>query len=65
MIMPWYQTTPPNVTNSTPVDDVNKPCCCQCEKKVNYLFQDGRCSDCTRLTIEKVFANMPRRLINI
>jgi hypothetical protein len=31
-----------------------KPSCYECEKTVNYLFEDGRCKDCTRLTIEEV-----------
>lgn len=28
--------------------------CYQCEKKVGYLFDDGRCKSCTRLTPEEV-----------
>lgn len=28
--------------------------CYQCEKEVNYLFEDGRCKDCTKLTKEEV-----------
>jgi hypothetical protein len=28
--------------------------CYQCDKRVLYLFQDGRCKDCTRLTPEEV-----------
>lgn len=24
--------------------------CYQCDKKVDYLFQDSRCKDCTRIT---------------
>jgi hypothetical protein len=28
--------------------------CYQCEKEVNYLFEDSRCLDCTRLTPEEV-----------
>lgn len=27
------------------------PTCYQCDKQVSYLFDDGRCSDCTRLSI--------------
>ena len=34
--------------------DVHKRACYQCDKPVNYLFADGRCKDCTRLTIEEV-----------
>ena len=28
--------------------------CYQCEKPVSYLFDDGRCKKCTRLTPEEV-----------
>ena len=28
--------------------------CYQCEKEVEYLFDDARCKDCTRLTPEEV-----------
>lgn len=28
--------------------------CYQCDKQVNYLFDDGRCGECTRLTQEEV-----------
>lgn len=28
--------------------------CYQCEKDVVYLFEDGRCGECTRLTPEEV-----------
>ena len=28
--------------------------CYQCEEKVDYLFDDSRCKDCTRLTPEEV-----------
>jgi Zn ribbon nucleic-acid-binding protein len=28
--------------------------CYQCEKRVVYLFDDGRCKDCTGLTAEEV-----------
>ena len=28
--------------------------CYQCDKQVDYLFEDGRCKDCTRLTPEEV-----------
>lgn len=28
--------------------------CYQCDKEVTYLFDDGRCKDCTRLTPEEV-----------
>lgn len=28
--------------------------CYQCEKRVVYLFDDGRCKDCTRMTPEEV-----------
>lgn len=28
--------------------------CYQCEKEVKYLFEDGRCWECTRLTPEEV-----------
>lgn len=28
--------------------------CYQCEQKVNYLFADSRCKDCTRLTPAEV-----------
>ena len=28
--------------------------CYQCEKEVNYLFEDSCCKDCTRLTPEEL-----------
>ena len=28
--------------------------CYQCEKECNYLFDDSRCWECTRLTPEEV-----------
>ena len=28
--------------------------CYECDKDCNYLFDDGRCKDCTRLTPEEV-----------
>ena len=28
--------------------------CYQCEKAVAYIFADGRCKDCTRLTPDEV-----------
>ena len=30
------------------------PTCYQCDRKVPYLFDDGRCSECTRLSIAEV-----------
>lgn len=37
-------------------NDLHEPehTCYQCEKKCNYLFDDGRCYKCTRLTPEEV-----------
>ena len=32
----------------------NKITCYQCEQEVNYLFEDARCHNCTRLTPEEV-----------
>ena len=32
--------------------------CYQCDKRVDYLFADSRCKDCTRLTIEEVQGNV-------
>ena len=31
-----------------------KVICYQCEKECNYLFDDGRCHLCTRLTVDEV-----------
>lgn len=31
-----------------------KKICYQCEKEVDYLFDDSRCADCTRLTPEEI-----------
>ena len=28
--------------------------CYQCEKAVTYIFEDGRCKDCTRVTPDEV-----------
>jgi len=28
--------------------------CYQCERDTDYLFEDSRCADCTRLTPEEV-----------
>ncbi len=32
--------------------------CYQCDKRVNYLFDDSRCKDCTRLTREEIEGNV-------
>lgn len=32
--------------------------CYQCDAKVGYLFDDGRCSNCTRLAPEEVMGTM-------
>jgi hypothetical protein len=29
-------------------------CCYQCENRVSYIFDDGRCGGCTQLTPEEV-----------
>jgi len=34
------------------------PTCYQCEQPVNYLFDDGRCKDCTRLIPDEVLGNV-------
>ena len=31
--------------------------CYQCDKAVNYLFNDSRCIDCTQLTREEIEGN--------
>jgi hypothetical protein len=51
MKTPCYQSSPPNVSEEQ--ETVNLPRCYQCEKPVTYLFKDGRCYNCTRLTIEE------------
>lgn len=33
--------------------------CYQCDKPKRYLFADGRCADCTRLTPEEVRGEEP------
>lgn len=33
---------------------MTRPHCYQCDKQVAYLFDDGRCGGCTRLTPEEV-----------
>ena len=35
-------------------DEERLPRCYQCNKKVLYLFPDGRCGDCTRYTVEEI-----------
>ncbi len=30
------------------------PTCYQCDRQVPYLFDDGRCSECTRLSVDEV-----------
>ena len=35
--------------------------CYQCEKEVNYLFDDSRCKDCTRLTPDEVRGDFDHR----
>ena len=42
-----------------------KPTCYQCEEEVVYLFDDGRCSDCTRLTPEEVMGDIRYRISDI
>jgi hypothetical protein len=32
---------------------LTRPHCYQCDKQVTYLFEDGRCGACTRLTPEE------------
>lgn len=34
--------------------------CYQCEKEVEYLFEDSRCGECTSLTPEEVRGEVPR-----
>lgn len=46
----WSFTTP----DEPKPQATYKPECYQCEKPVDYLFDDGRCKDCTRLTPEEV-----------
>ena len=36
---------------------MSKPCY-QCDRTCKYLFHDGRCSDCTRLTPEEVLGEV-------
>ncbi len=38
--------------------------CYQCDKRVNYLFDDSRCKDCTRLTREELegVCNLPEKM---
>ena len=34
--------------------ETNIPTCYNCEKECKYLFNDGRCGECTLYTIEEV-----------
>jgi len=38
--------------------------CYECENRVSYLFDDSRCKDCTRLTLEEVQGNVRQESIN-
>ena len=40
--------------NFTQVERWEMTTCYQCEKECNYLFDDSRCWECTRLTPEEV-----------
>lgn len=33
---------------------LSKPTCYQCDEQCNYLFADGRCYKCTRLSVDEV-----------
>lgn len=39
-----------------PIDTKSKVCY-ECDKECNYLFGDGRCKNCTRLTPEEVIGD--------
>jgi hypothetical protein len=50
----FYSEQPGRLDRGTAIlvvedDDVSQPHCYQCDRQVNYLFPDGRCSRCTRV----------------
>ena len=38
---------------------ITKKTCYQCEQETTYLFPDGRCKHCTRLTPEEIEGHIP------
>lgn len=49
-----FVSTKDRVTARNYLTRLTRPHCYQCDKPVTYLFEDGRCGGCTRLTPEEV-----------